>query len=161
MAYKTVEQVIAANPHYKSASLYNAIVRAIKTGPLRGKALPLNRNDEQAKFMLPKAVARTGRTPEREVTNFVIIDVPAFDEWFDSMKEDFRATRPIGKAQIVMPRLEAIMAGHYSEEQLRSLAQHVANKRYGSHRSGRRAEKAATAAPATPKRGRPARKAAK
>ena len=137
MTYKTVDQVIATNPHFKSASLYNAIVRAIKTGPLRGKALPLNRNDAQAKFMLPKAVTRSGRTPDREVTNFVIIDVPSFDQWFDSMREEFRATRPIGKAQIVMPRLEAILAGQYSDEQLLSLANHVANKRYGSHRSGR------------------------
>lgn len=139
MNVKTLEQIINENPAYKAGSLYNAAVRSIKDGPLRGKAIPLNRNDPQAKFMLPKAVTRTGREPSRAVTNFVILDPAAFDAWFEINKESIRTSRALGRNQVVMPRLEDIQKGHYTKEQLAMLADHVATRRYGSHRSGRRA----------------------
>lgn len=145
MNVKTLEQIIKDHPSYKAASLYNATVRSIKEGPLRGKAIPLNRNDPSAKFMLPKAVTRTGREPTREVTNFVILDPAAFDSWFDDNRESIRTSRAMGRTQVVMPRLEDIEKGEYTKEQLAKLAEHVASRRYGPHRSGRGAGGAAKA----------------
>lgn len=161
MRYKTLDQIISEHGYLKSASLYNAIVRSIKEGPLRGKAIPLNRNDPQAKFSLPKAVQRSGRDADRDVTNYVILDPQAFEEWFESNKESIRATRPTGRAQVVMPRLEDIQSGRYSHDQLTRFAEHVAGRRYGPQRRGSRAQPAAAPEPkpaaAAPKakRGRP------
>ncbi len=152
MNVKTVEEIISEHPSYKPASLYNAIVRSIKDGPLAGKAIPLNRNDANAKFRLAKAVARAGRSATKEVTNFVILDLAAFETWFDASKAGIRTTRALNRSQVVMPRLEDIMSGQYTPEQLAELATHVASRRYGSHRSGGRAAK--KAAPTGAKRGR-------
>ena len=152
MQIKTVDQIISEHSSYKAASLYNAIVRSIKDGPLSGKAIPLNRNDPNAKFRLPKAVARGGRNSYREVTNFVMLDMAAFETWFDANKAGIRTTKALNRSQVVMPRLEDIVSGQYTPEQLSQLAAHVASRRYGSHRSGGRA-------PAKPvKRGRKSRK---
>jgi hypothetical protein len=145
MQIKTVEQVINDQSSYKPASLYNAIVRSIKDGPLSGKAIPLNRNDPNSKFRLAKAVARGGRSAHREVTNFVILDMAAFEAWFDASKAGIRTTRALNRTQVVMPRLEDIVSGQYTPEQLSQLAEHVASRRYGSHRSGGRAAKNAAA----------------
>lgn len=162
MQYKTLDQIINDHPFYKPASLYNAVVRSIKVGPLRGKAIPLNRNDPNAKFRLPKAVTRSGRTTEREVTNFVILDTPAFDGWFETNKAGIRTTRALGRTQVVMPRLEDIESGQYTPEQLSQLAEHVANKRYGPHRSGAaRAEAAAAKNNAQDKDKEPAKRGRK
>jgi hypothetical protein len=152
MNVKTVEEIIGEHPSYKPASLYNAIVRSIKDGPLAGKAIPLNRNDANAKFRLAKAVARAGRSATKEVTNFVILDLAAFETWFDASKAGIRTTRALNRSQVVMPRLEDIMSGQYTPEQLSELATHVASRRYGSHRSGGRAAK--KTAPTGAKRGR-------
>ena len=146
MQIKTVEQVINDQSSYKPASLYNAIVRSIKDGPLSGKAIPLNRNDPNSKFRLAKAVARGGRSAHREVTNFVILDMAAFEAWFDASKAGIRTTRALNRTQVVMPRLEDIVSGQYTPEQLSQLADHVASRRYGSHRSGGRGKAAKAAA---------------
>jgi hypothetical protein len=148
MQIKTVEQVINDQSSYKPASLYNAIVRSIKDGPLSGKAIPLNRNDPNSKFRLAKAVARGGRSAHREVTNFVILDMAAFETWFDASKAGIRTTRALNRTQVVMPRLEDIVSGQYTPEQLSQLADHVASRRYGSHRSGGRGKAAKAAAKA-------------
>ena len=155
MQIKTVEQVVNDQSSYKPASLYNAIVRSIKDGPLSGKAIPLNRNDPNSKFRLAKAVARGGRSAHREVTNFVILDMVAFEAWFDASKAGIRTTRALNRTQVVMPRLEDIVSGQYTPEQLSQLAEHVASRRYGSHRSGGRgkAAKAAAAKAGTAKAG--------
>jgi hypothetical protein len=160
MAYRTVQEIINEHPHLKSASFYNAIVRSIKDGPLRGRAIPLNRNDPAAKFKLNKAVTRGGRAGQREVTNFVILDDSAFNQWFEENKESIRSTRAMGRSQVVMPRLDEIQSGEFSPEQLRALAEHVANRRYGVNR-GRGGGARATAPAAPAKRGRPARKTSK
>ena len=151
MQIKTVEQVINDQSSYKPASLYNAIVRSIKDGPLSGKAIPLNRNDPNSKFRLAKSVARGGRSAHREVTNFVILDMAAFEAWFDASKAGIRTTRALNRTQVVMPRLEDIVSGQYTPEQLSQLADHVASRRYGSHRSGGRAAKNAAAKSAAAK----------
>jgi hypothetical protein len=157
MAYKTVDQIISENTSYKGASLYNAIVKAIKDGGLSGKAIPLNRNDANSKFKLAKATSRSGKSATREVTNFVIIDQGAFDSWFNSAKAGIRTTKVLNRAQMTMPSLEDIQAGKYTPEQLQEMATHVAGKRYGSHRAGPRKAKTT----GTGKRGRPAKNAGK
>jgi hypothetical protein len=155
MNYKTVEDIISEQTSYKSASLYNAIVRSIKEGSLAGKAIPLNRNDPNSKFRLSKAVARAGRSATREVTNFVILDLDAFEAWFDASKAGIRTTRALNRSQVVMPRLEDIVSGQYTPAQLTELAAHVASRRYGSHRSGGRAKNGAkTGVKTGAKRGR-------
>ena len=165
MQIKTVEQVINDQSSYKPASLYNAIVRSIKDGPLSGKAIPLNRNDPNSKFRLAKAVARGGRSAHREVTNFVILDMAAFEAWFDASKAGIRTTRALNRTQVVMPRLEDIVSGQYTPEQLSQLADHVASRRYGSHRSGGRGKAAKAAAAkagkAAPAKAAPAKAVAK
>jgi hypothetical protein len=125
---------------------------------LSGKAIPLNRNDPNSKFRLAKAVARGGRSAHREVTNFVILDMVAFDAWFDASKAGIRTTRALNRTQVVMPRLEDIVSGQYTPEQLSQLADHVASRRYGSHRSGGRG-KAAKAAAAKAGKSAPAKSA--
>jgi hypothetical protein len=131
MNIKTVQQVIAENSSYKASSLYAAILNAIKSGGLAGKALPINRNDANSKFRLPKTKAKT-RGAGREVTNFVLIDLPAFDAWFEASKAGIRTMIALNRTQVVMPRLEEIVAGKYTSEQLSELAAHVANRRYGT-----------------------------
>ncbi|HWG84102.1 MAG TPA: hypothetical protein VNT60_01370 [Deinococcales bacterium] len=160
MAYRTVQEIISENPHLKPASFYNAIMRSIKDGPLRGRAIPLNRNDPAAKFKLNKAVTRGGRAGQREVTNFVILDQSAFDAWFEENKNGIRSTRAMGRSQVVMPRLDEIQSGEYSPEQLRALAEHVANRRYGVNR-GRKSGGQAAAAAAPAKKPRTTRKSSK
>jgi hypothetical protein len=85
MNIKTVQQMIAENSSYKASSLYAAILKAIKSGGLVGKAIPINRNDANSKFCLPKTKGKT-RGAGREVTNFVLIDLAAFDAWFEASK---------------------------------------------------------------------------
>jgi hypothetical protein len=139
---KTIEQVLAEYPSYKSASLYNAVTKAIKSGTLRGKAIPLNRNDPNAKFRLQKAVTRVGRSAHREVTNYVILDLDAFAVWFDANKAGVRTTKALNRTQVTMPRLDDIASGQYTPEQLSGLAEHVASRRYGSHRGAKKTSKA-------------------
>jgi hypothetical protein len=153
MNIKTVEQIIDENTSYKPVSLYNAILRAIKTGPLAGKAIPLNRNDANAKFKIAKATSRGGKSAMKDVTNYVIIDLNAFTTWLETAKAGLRTTKTINRAQMTMPRLEDVMAGAYTPEQLAEFGAHVAGRRYGSHRAGKRAP-AATGG----KRGRPSKK---
>jgi hypothetical protein len=141
MQIRTIEQVLSEYPSYKAASLYNAIVKAIKSGSLRGKAIPLNRNDPNAKFRLQKAVTRVGRSAHREVTNYVILDAEAFQVWFDSNKAGVRTTKALNRTQVTMPRLDDITSGQYTPEQLSELAEHVASRRYGSHRGAKKAVK--------------------
>ena len=131
MNIKTVQQVIAENASYKPSSLYAAILKAIKSGGLSGKAIPINRNDANAKFRLP-ATNRKTRRGGREVTNFVLLDLAAFDAWFEAGKAGIRTTIALHRTQVVMPRLEEIVAGKYTSKQLSELATHVANRRYGS-----------------------------
>jgi hypothetical protein len=152
MNLKTVEEIIREQTSYKPASLYNAIVKAIKSGPLAGKAIPLNRNDANAKFRVAKATSRDGKSATKIVTNFVIIDAAGFDVWFDSAKKGIRTTKTINRAQMTMPSLADIKSGQYTPEQLTAFAQHVASKRYGSHRAAKRT---AAASNGTGKRGRP------
>jgi hypothetical protein len=160
MSIRTIEQVLGDFPSYKSASLYNAAVKAIKSGTLRGKAIPLNRNDPNAKFRLQKAVTRVGRSAHREVTNYVILDMDAFMVWFDANKAGVRTTKALNRTQVTMPRLDDITSGQYTPEQLLGLAEHVASRRYGSHRTGGRAKKAAAAPKTgTGRRGRPKKNA--
>jgi hypothetical protein len=160
MNLKTVEEIIKEQTSYKPASLYNAIVKAIKSGPLAGKAIPLNRNDANAKFRVAKAASRDGKSATKIVTNFVIIDVPGFEIWFDSAKKGIRTTKTINRAQMTMPSLADIKSGQYTPDQLTAFAQHVASKRYGSHRAAKRTANAAAKSTGTGKRGRP-KKAAK
>jgi hypothetical protein len=131
MNIKTVQQVIAENSSYKASSLYAAILKAIKSGGLAGKAIPINRNDANSKFRLPKTKAKA-RGAGREVTNFVLIDLAAFDAWFEAGKSGIRTMIALNRTQVVMPRLEEIVAGKYTSEQLSELAAHVANHRYGT-----------------------------
>jgi hypothetical protein len=131
MKIKTVQQVIAENSSYKASSLYAAILKAIKSGGLAGKAIPINRNDANSKFRLPKTKAKA-RGAGREVTNFVLIDLAAFDAWFEASKAGIRTMIALNRSQVVMPRLEEIVAGKYTSEQLSELAAHVANHRYGT-----------------------------
>jgi hypothetical protein len=131
MNIKTVQQVIAENSSYKASSLYTAILKAIKSGGLAGKAIPINRNDANSKFRLPKTNRKT-RGAGREVTNFVLIDLAAFDAWFEASKAGIRTMIALNRTQVVMPRLEEIVAGKYTSEQLSELAAHVANHRYGT-----------------------------
>jgi hypothetical protein len=152
MNLKTVEEIIREQTSYKPASLYNAIVKAIKNGPLAGKAIPLNRNDANAKFRVAKATSRDGKSATKIVTNFVIIDIAGFDVWFDSAKKGIRTTKTINRAQMTMPSLADIKSGQYTPEQLTAFAQHVASKRYGSHRAAKRTAATSTG---TGKRGRP------
>jgi hypothetical protein len=152
MNLKTVEEIIREQTSYKPASLYNAIVKAIKSGPLAGKAIPLNRNDANAKFRVAKATSRDGKSATKIVTNFVIIDSAGFDVWFDSAKKGIRTTKTINRAQMTMPSLADIKSGQYTPEQLTAFAQHVASKRYGSHRAAKRT---AAASSGNGKRGRP------
>jgi hypothetical protein len=147
MNIKTVQQIIAENSSYKASSLYTAILKAIKSGGLAGKAIPINRNDANSKFRLPKT-NRKARGAGREVTNFVLIDLAAFDAWFEASKAGIRTMIALNRTQVVMPRLEEIVAGKYTSEQLSELAAHVANRRYGT-----KTKKDKTSS--TPGRGRP------
>jgi hypothetical protein len=131
MNIKTVQQVIAENSSYKASSLYTTILKAIKSGGLAGNAIPINRNDANSKFRLPKTKANA-RGAGREVTNFVLIDLAAFDAWFEASKSGIRTMIALNRSQVVMPRLEEIVAGKYTSEQLSDLAAHVANHRYGT-----------------------------
>ena len=131
MNIKTVQQVIGEQSSYKPASLYAAILKAIKSGGLAGKAIPINRNDANSKFRLPKTNRKT-RGAGREVTNFVLIDLAAFESWFEASKAGIRTMIALNRTQVVMPRLEEIVAGKYTSEQLSELAAHVANHRYGT-----------------------------
>jgi hypothetical protein len=131
MIIKTVQQVIAENSSYKASSLYAAILKAIKSGGLAGKAIPINRNDANSKFRLPKTKTKA-RGAGREVTNFVLIDLVAFDAWFEVSKAGIRTMIALNRTQVTMPRLEEIVAGKYTSEQLSELAAHVANHRYGT-----------------------------
>jgi hypothetical protein len=135
MTIKTVQQVLLEHSSYKASSLYAAILKAIKTGGLSGKAIPINRNDANSKFRLPKT-GRQGagrlRPAGREVTNFVLIDLAAFEAWFEASKASLRTTIAINRRQVVMPHLAQILAGKYTSEQLAELAAHVAKNRYGS-----------------------------
>jgi hypothetical protein len=141
MALKTIEQVLADYPSYKPASLYNAVVKAIKTGNLRGKAIPLNRNDPNAKFRLLKAAVRPGSSAHREVTNYVILDMDAFVIWFDANKAGIQTSKTLNRTQVTMPRLDDITSGQYTPEQLSGLAEHVSSRRYGSHRGAKKTSK--------------------
>jgi hypothetical protein len=149
MNIKTVQQVIAENSSYKASSLYAAILKAIKSGGLAGKAIPINRNDANSKFRLPKTIRKT-RGAGREVTNFVLIDLAAFDAWFEASKAGIRTMIALNRTQVVMPRLEEIVAGKYTSEQLSELAAHVANHRYGT-----KTKKDKTSSKGTGTRGRP------
>jgi hypothetical protein len=149
MNIKTVQQVIAENSSYKASSLYAAILKAIKSGGLAGKAIPINRNDANSKFRLPKT-NRKARGAGREVTNFVLIDLAAFDVWFEASKAGIRTMIALNRTQVVMPRLEEIVAGKYTSEQLSELAAHVANRRYGT-----KVKKDKTSSNGTGTRGRP------
>jgi hypothetical protein len=131
MNIKTVQQVIAENASYKASSLYAAILKAIKSGGLAGKAIPINRNDANSKFRLPKTKAKA-RGAGREVTNFVLIDLAAFEAWFETSKAGIRTMIALNRTQVTMLRLEEIVAGKYTSEQLSELAAHVANHRYGT-----------------------------
>jgi hypothetical protein len=150
MNIKTVQQVIAENSSYKASSLYAAILKAIKSGGLAGKAIPINRNDANSKFRLPKTNRKT-RGAGREVTNFVLIDLAAFDAWFEASRAGIRTMIALNRSQVVMPRLEEIVAGKYTSEQLSELAAHVANHRYGTKT---KKDQNSTGAP----RGRPRKK---
>jgi hypothetical protein len=112
----------------------------------------LNRNDANTKFRVAKATSRDGKSATKIVTNFVIIDSAGFDVWFDSAKKGIRTTKTINRGQMIMLSLADIKSGQYTPEQLTAFAQHVASKRYGSHRATKRA---ATASNSTGKRGRP------
>ena len=149
MKIKTVQQVIAENSSYKASSLYAAILKAIKSGGLAGKAIPINRNDANSKFRLPKTKAKT-RGAGREVANFVLIDLAAFDAWFEASRAGIRTMIALNKSQVVMPRLEEIVAGKYTSEQLSELTAHVAN-----HRFGTKTRKNKTSSKGTGTRGRP------
>jgi hypothetical protein len=152
---KTVEEIIREQTSYKPASLYNAIFKAIKNGPLAGKAVPLNRNDANAKFRVAKATSRDGKSATKIVTNFVIIDTAGFDVWFDSAKKGIRTTKTINRAQMTMPSLADIKSGQYTPEQLTAFAQHVASKRYGAHRATKRTAPRGVSNNTSGKRGRP------
>jgi hypothetical protein len=158
MIMKTLEEIINEQTSYKPSSLYNAIFKAIKSGPLAGKAIPLNRNDANAKFRITKASSRDGKSATKPVTNFVIIDMDGFNVWFDSAKKGIRTTMTINRAQMTMPNLADVKSGQYTAEQLTAFAQHVASKRYGAHRAGKRP---AGAGAGTGKRGRPKKAATK
>jgi hypothetical protein len=151
MKLKTVEQILSEYTSYKSVSLYNAITNAIKSGALSGKAIAINRNDPNAKFKIAKATSRGGKSAMRDVLNYVIIDMDAFDLWFETAKNGIRTVKTINRAQMTMPHLGDVMNGSYTPEQLNEMAVHMANKRYG--KSGAPKKPAAT----TGKRGRPAK----
>jgi hypothetical protein len=153
MTMKTLEEIIHEYTSYKPASLYNAIFKAIKSGPLAGKAIPLNRNDPNAKFRIAKASSRDGKSATKPVTNFVVIDLDAFNVWFDSAKKGIRTTKSVNRTQMTMPSLADVKSGQYTPEQLAAFAQHVASKRYGAHRAG--GKRPAGAGAGTGKRGRP------
>jgi hypothetical protein len=135
MNIKTVQQVVLEHSSYKPSSLYAAILQAIKSGGLVGKAIPINRNDANSKFRLPNTKQKgrgRGQSLGRQVTNFVLIDLAAFEAWFEASKAGIRTTIALNRHQVVMPRLEEIVAGKYTSEQLAELAAHVAKNRYGS-----------------------------
>jgi hypothetical protein len=151
MKIKTVEQILSEHPSYKSVSFYNAITEAIKTGALSGKAIVINRNDPNAKFKITKASSRGGKSAMRSVLNYVIIDMDAFDLWFETAKGGIRTVKTINRSQMTMPHLGDVMNGSYTPEQLTEMAVHVSNKRYGK---GGAPKKPSTG---TGKRGRPAK----
>jgi hypothetical protein len=150
MNMKTVEQIIADSISYKGVSLYNAILREIKTGVLAGKVIALNRNDTNAKFLLAKTSSRNGN-PMKEVMNYLIIDMDAFDAWFETIKEKILTVKTINRTQVTMPYYDDVANGSYTPEQLKALALHMANNRYG--KSGAPKKKTIK----TGKRGRPAK----
>ncbi len=151
MNLKTVEQILAENTSYKDVSLYNAIVVAIKKGSLAGKAIPLNRNDSNAKFKIAKASSRGGKSAMKDVLNYVIIDMEAFNTWFDTAKGGIRTVKTINRTQMTMPHLGDILSGAYTAEQLNEFAVHVAGRRYGAQRAPKKST-------TTGKRGRPSKK---
>jgi hypothetical protein len=151
MKLKTVEQILSEHPSYKSVSFYNAIAKAIKFGALSGKAIAINRNDPNAKFKIAKATSRGGRSAMRDVLNYVIIDMDAFDLWFDTAKNGIRTVKTINRTQMTMPHLGDVMNGSYTPEQLVEMAVHVANKRYGKSGAPKKP------VVGTGKRGRPAK----
>ena len=153
MNIKTLEEIVSEQTSYKPSSLYNAIFKAIKSGALAGKAIPLNRNDANAKFQIVKASSRDGKSATKPVTNFIIIDMDGFNVWFDSAKKGIRTTMTINRAQMTMPNLADVKSGRFTTDQLTAFAQHVANKRYGAHRAGKKP--AGPKAPGTGKPGRP------
>lgn len=159
MNIKTVEQIIAESTSYKGVSLYNAIVKAIKNGALAGKAIALNRNDSNAKFKLAKANSRSNKSAMKDVLNYVIIDLDAFNLWFETAKGSIRTVKTINRAQMTMPHLGDVVNGSYTPEQLKEFAVHLANKRYGKSGAPKKAA-AAPAAASTGKRGRPSKKKA-
>jgi hypothetical protein len=151
MKLKTVEQILSEHPSYKNVSFYNAITEAIKSGALAGKAIAINRNDPNAKFKITKSSSRGGKSAMRDVLNYVIIDMDAFDLWFETAKSGIRTIKTINRSQMTMPHLGDVLNGSYTPEQLNEMAVHVANKRYGK---GGAPKKPATG---TGKRGRPAK----
>jgi hypothetical protein len=152
MKLKTVEQILSEHPSYKSVSFYNAITSAIKNGALSGKAIAINRNDPNAKFKIAKATSRGGKSAMRDVLNYVIIDMDAFELWFETAKNGIRTVKTINRTQMTMPHLGDVLNGSYTPEQLNEMAIHMASKRYG--KSGATKKPAPTT---TGKRGRPAK----
>ena len=57
------------------------------------------------------------------------MDLAAFDAWFEANNAGIRTTMAMNRMQVVMPRLEEIVAGKYPSKQLLELAEHVANRR--------------------------------
>ena len=149
MNIKTVEQIISESISYKDVSFYNAIVKAIKIGALAGKSIALNRNDPNAKFKLAKANSRSGKSATRDVMNYVIIDMDAFNLWFETAKSSILTVKTINRTQMTMPHLGDVMNGSYTPEQLNEFAVHMANRRYGKSGAPKKA--------GTGKRGRPAK----
>jgi hypothetical protein len=94
----------------QSLEFVRGILKAIKSGGLASKAIPNNRNDANSKFRLPKTKAKA-RVAGREVTNFVLIDLAGFDAWFEASKVGIRTMIALNRTQVVMPRLEEIVAG--------------------------------------------------
>jgi hypothetical protein len=148
MNMKTVEQIISESISYKGVSFYNAILKAIKTGALSGKAIALNRNDPSAKFFLAKTSSRNGQGM-KNVLNYLIIDMDAFDAWFETAKADILTVKTINRTQVTMPYYADVANGSYTPEQLKELALHVATKRYGKNGAPKKIR--------TGKRGRPAK----
>jgi hypothetical protein len=148
MNMKTVEQIILESISYKGVSLYNAILKAIKSGALSGKAIALNRNDANAKFKLAKTSSRNGQAM-KDVINYLIIDMDAFDTWFENAKTDIKTVKTINRTQVTMPYYDDIAKGAYTPEQIKEFAQHMATKRYGKNSAPKKNK--------TGKRGRPAK----
>jgi hypothetical protein len=143
----TMEEYIGRHRNLKPASLYNALAREIKSGALRGTAMPLNRNDPSAKFKLQKAAVRGEGSETKDAVNFVILDVDAFDTYVNEHADEIRAAVSATGAKKT-PTLDTIRSGAFTLDQLKEMAAQAASRRYGSRGRGRKPKAKDAPAPA-------------